>query len=106
MGQGKGPTAWIREGEQGWGGEAGKEGLIGGSRVGRIVPIGCMWAWGTDACAHVSHGAYCPCWGVSHACWYAWLAHAGMHRVVTLLQYSTARDTRQHVSGLCSSVSI
>ncbi len=55
---------------------------------------------GTDACSHVSHEACCPCWGVSHACGHAWLAHAGMHRVVTLLQYSTASDTRQHVSGL------
>ncbi len=56
------------------------------------------------ACSHVSHGACGLCWGVFHACGHAWLAHAGMHRVVTLLQYSTASHTRQHVSSLCSSV--
>ena len=106
MGQGRGPTAWIGEGTEGGGGEAGKECLIFGSSVRSVLPIGYMRAWRTDACSHVSREACGSCWGVSHACQHAWLAHAGMHRVVTLLQYSTASDTRQHVSSLRSSVYI
>ena len=76
----------LGEGEEQEEGYAGKECLISGSSVGRIVPIGCMRACCTLAYSHVSRWECYPYRGVSHACWPACLAHARMHRVVTLLQ--------------------
>ena len=87
MGQGRTPDPGRGEGETGWGGQAGKECLIGGSRMGRVLPIGCMRAWGLMHARMHHMGRAASAGGC--------FMHAGMHGS-RMLACTASYTTAQH----------